>query len=132
MKSIIDNSVITCNEIIDWTQTLPINANDKKATHEMNYILHCFLLATNHIVQPYSVKPLHITFQKVDRYIRNHNRTKYLELFHSDENYERIFDRISHLIMLKSNISDAYSHKHMKIKYNSDDDLPSEKNKKYA
>ena len=30
MKSIIDNSVITCNEIIDRTQNLPINANDKK------------------------------------------------------------------------------------------------------
>lgn len=63
MKSIIDNPVITCKEVIDQTQTLPINANDEKAIYEMDYyILHCFLLVTNHIVKPYSVKPLHITF----------------------------------------------------------------------
>lgn len=32
-------------------------------------------------------------------------------------------DRIIYLTILKSNISDIYCHKHMKIKTNSDDDL---------
>ena len=32
-----------------------------------------------------------------------------------------------YLIMLKSNISDVYSHKYTKIKINSDNDLPLEK-----
>ena len=49
--------------------------------------------------------------------------TKYQALFHSDEKYERISDRIRYFIMLKSNISDVYSHKSV----NSDDDLPLEK-----
>ena len=39
---------------------------------------------------------------------KKNDKTKYLALFHSDEKYERIFDRIRYL---KSNISDIYSHK---------------------
>lgn len=38
-----------------------------------------------------------------------------------------MFDRITYLIMLKSNISDVFSNKYKKIKINSDDDLPLEK-----
>ena len=38
-----------------------------------------------------------------------------------------MFDRITYLIMLKSNISDVFSNKYKKIKTNSDDDLPLEK-----
>ena len=34
-----------------------------------------------------------------------------------------MFDKIRYNIMLKINISNAYSHKHMKIKIFSDDDL---------
>ena len=37
-----------------------------------------------------------------------------------------MFDRTKYLIMLKSNISDVYSHIYTKIKINSDDDLPLE------
>ena len=36
----------------------------------------------------YDSKPLHIIFDKVDGYIRKYDGTKYLALFHSDENYE--------------------------------------------
>ena len=47
MKSFIDNSVITCDEIIDTAETMPINSNDKKATYKMDYyIWHTFLLVT--------------------------------------------------------------------------------------
>ena len=45
-------------------------------------------------------------------------------LFDADGKYERIFDTIRYLNMLKSNISDACSHKFKKIKINSDDDVP--------
>ena len=38
-----------------------------------------------------------------------------------------MFHRIGYLIMLKSNISDIYSHKYIKIKTKLDDDLPWEK-----
>ena len=81
---------------------------------------------------PYGAKPLHSIFDKVDGYIRKNDATNYLALFHSDEKYERIYDRIRCLIMLKTNISDVYSHKNAKIYIHSDDELPLEKNIKYA
>ena len=48
-------------------------------------------------------------------------------MFHFNEKYERIFDRTRYLIMLKSSISDVYSHEYMKSEINSDDDSPLEK-----
>ena len=72
----------------------------------------------------FGVKPLGIIFEKVDRYIRKHNRNKYLVLFPSNENYEIVFDRNIYFTMLKSNILDVCFHKYMEIKTNSDDALP--------
>ena len=53
--------------------------------------------------------------------------TKYLALFHSDEEYEKKFDVIKCIIMLKSNTSDVYSYEYTHIKINLDADLPSKK-----
>lgn len=50
------------------------------------------------------IKPLCITLDKVDEYIRKHDKTRYLELFHSNGKYDKIFDRIGYLTMLNSNI----------------------------
>ena len=47
-----------------------------------------------------------------------------IPLSHSDKKYERKFDRIRYLIMLKSNIWDVYWYKYTKIKSNSGDYLP--------
>ena len=49
----------------------------------------------------------------VDSCIRKNDSTKYLylALFHFDEKYKIIFDRIRYLPKLKSNILDAYSQK---------------------
>ena len=53
LESIIDDSVIMCDETIDalWsepTKTMPINFNNKKVTYTMNnfYIIIAFLLIT--------------------------------------------------------------------------------------
>ena len=54
------------------------------------------------------------------------DRTKYLALFHSDENIDRIFNR-RWLFVMKNNNSDVYSHKRAKIKSNLDNNLPLEK-----
>ena len=70
------------------------------------------------------VKSFQIIFDKEDGYIIKYDRTKWLALYRSDEKYQRIFDRNYYLIMLKSNISNVYSHKHTKIKTYSIDDLP--------
>ena len=45
---------------------------------------------------------------------------------------KKCFERIKHLIMLRSNISDVYFHKYPKIKIHLDDDLLFEKKIKYA
>ena len=59
---------------------------------------------------PNGTKPFRIVFNKVEEYIRKYS-SKYLALFHSNKKYERIFDRVRYLIMLKSNISDFCSKK---------------------
>ena len=43
------------------------------------------------------------------------------------KNIRDFFDRIRYLIRLKSSISDIYPYKYMKIKIDSDDDIPLEK-----
>ena len=63
----------------------------------------------------------------VDSCIRKNDSTKYLALLHFDEKYKIIFDRITYLSNLKSNILDAYSRKYKKTKFNSNDDLPLQK-----
>ena len=37
VKTIVDDLVITCDEIIDEPRTALINSNDKKAKHKINY-----------------------------------------------------------------------------------------------
>ena len=64
---------------------------------------------------------------EVDGCIRNFGSNSYQAFFHFDEKYMRMFDRIRYLVMLKSNISDIYSHKNTNIKINLDDDIPLEK-----
>ena len=51
---------------------------------------------------PYGAKP------------KKYDSTKYVALFYSNEKYERSFDKIRYLIMLKSNILDVYLHKHIR------------------
>ena len=68
---------------------------------------------------PYGAKLCRIIFDKFDGSFREYNGNKHQALFHSDVNYEKTFDRIGHLFILKSKISDVYSHKYSKIKVNS-------------
>ena len=75
----------------------------------------------------YEAKSLHIIFDNIDRYIRKYNGTKSLTLFDSDAKYERCFDRVSYLIMLKNIYSSVYFQKFVKTKINSDNNLPLEK-----
>lgn len=77
---------------------------------------------------PQCAKALCIIFFKVENNLEK-MITKYLALFHSDEEYEKNFDVIKCLIMLKSNTSDVYSYEYTHIKINLDADLPSKNTK---
>ena len=75
----------------------------------------------------YDAKSLRIIFEKVDGYVRKYDTTKFLGLFHSNEKYETIFEKIRYLVLLKNNVSDVYPHKYLKIKIDSDDGVLLEK-----
>ena len=51
------------------------------------------------------IKPLRITFNKIDGFIKVYDGTKYLVLF-GNEKYYYIYNRIRYLISLKSGITD--------------------------
>lgn len=70
---------------------------------------------------------MHNAFDKEDGFISKYDRTKYLELFKSEEKCEIKLDRIKCSVLFKINISDVSSHKCMKIKINSDGGLPLKK-----
>ena len=75
-----------------------------------------------------SVNPLYLIINKIHGYIEN-NGDKYLTLIpnndskHILEKYEELWNKIKDLIRSKTNNSDDYDEKYMKIKFDSDDDL---------
>ena len=71
-------------------------------------------------------KPLLIRSDKIDGFIRGCDRTRYLVLFGS-EKYDSIYNRITYLISVKSSITYTISHNYPKIKVDSYDSLPLEK-----
>ena len=72
------------------------------------------------------IKPLRITFNKIDGFIKVYDGTKYLVLF-GNEKCDYIYNGIRYLRSLKSDITDVISHKYAKIKVDSYNSLPLEK-----
>ena len=70
-------------------------------------------------------KPFCIVFDKVNGFIEDYDRTKYLVLFDL-EKYDIIFDKIRYLIGLKG-ITNVCSYNFEKIKTDLDENLPLEK-----
>ena len=71
-------------------------------------------------------KPLRISFERENGFIRVYDQTRYLVLF-GDEKYDSIYNRIRYLIGVKSGITDIMAHNYAKIKVDSYDSLPLEK-----
>ena len=75
------------------------------------------------------VNPLYIICNKVNAYFEEINGNKYLNLVPTNENkenmkkYEELWIKIRDLIKPITKKSDDYDEKHMKIKFNSDDEL---------
>ena len=79
----------------------------------------------------YSVNPLHLIIGKVDGYIKENNRNKYLVFDSTDENkkifkkYRELWDEIKNEIeTINGGKKAEYSKDFMKIKFNTDDNLP--------
>ena len=71
-------------------------------------------------------KPLRIRFDKIDGFIKIHDKIRYLVSF--DYSYcSKTFDKIKHLIREKSGITDSTNHNFGRIRIESYDSLPIEK-----
>ena len=82
---------------------------------------------------PNGIKSLYRFYQqKIDKLNnwQKNNENKYLTLIHTDESknivkkHEKIWSKIKDLIRSTNNKSDGCGEKFMKIKFNSDDNLP--------
>ena len=82
------------------------------------------------------MKPLHFIVGEVDGYIEEKNGSKYLVFASTDknkevlENYTELWDKIKGLIKKISDKPGDYDEKYIKIKFNSDDNLPLNKIRK--
>ena len=78
----------------------------------------------------YSVNPLYLMFNKMNGYFEEINGNKYLTLVPTNESkekikkYEELWIKIKDLMRSITKKSDDYDQKYMKIKFNSDDELP--------
>ena len=77
-----------------------------------------------------SVNPLYLIFNKMNGYFEEINGSKYLKLVPSNESKEiikkdeELWSKFRDLIRSITKKSDDYDEKYMKIKFNSDDELP--------
>ena len=71
-------------------------------------------------------KPLRIRFDKIDGFIKIHNKIRYLVLFDYSY-YDKIGDRIKYLINEKSGITESIYNNFGKIRIDSNNSLPIEK-----
>ena len=80
---------------------------------------------------------LYFIINKVNGYFVETNENKYLTLVPTNESkekvkkYEELWSKIKDLIRSITKKSDDYDEKYMKIKFNSDDKLPLNKNTKF-
>ena len=70
-------------------------------------------------------KSLRIKFNKIDEFIKTHNKVRYLVLF--DEWCDKTCDRIKYLISEKSGITESMNHNSARIRIDSYNFLPIEK-----
>ena len=109
--------------------------NDIKI-HEKSYkdilIYYIGYVAIKEYVKIYSVNPLNLIFRYVNGYFEEINGNKYLTLVSTNESKEKIEKYkqlwIRGLIKSTTKNFDDYDEKYMKIKFDSDDELPNKTN----
>ena len=104
-----------------------------KKKSDKNIDIYCFGYITRKdfdYVKINSVNPLYLIIGEVDGCIEEKNRNKYLTLVSTDKNKEvlikhaELWDKLKSLIKNINDKSGDYDKKYMKIKFNSDDNLP--------
>ena len=112
-----------------------IEINEKSYENIFIYYIGYVTIKDHKYLKINSVNPLYLFFSKVNGYFEEINKNKYLMLLSANESeekikkYEEFWSKIRDLIRLITRNSDDYNEKYMKIKFNSDDELPLNKTK---
>ena len=107
-----------------------IKIDEKSYKNVVIYNIGYVIIKNSKYVKINSVNPLHLIFSKVNGYFEEINKNKYLTLVPTNESkeiikkYEELWSKIRDLIKSITKTSGDYDEKYMKIKFDSDADLP--------
>ena len=109
------------NDIINIENFNPNNIEIGEKSYKDVLIYYSEYVTIKEYLKIYSVNPLYLVFRNVNGYFEESNKSKYLTLVPTNKSKEKL---IRDLIRLIIKNSDDYDEKYMKIKLNSDDELP--------
>ena len=118
------------NEIIGIENFDPDNLKIDKKLYKDILIYDIGYVTIKEYVKIYSVNPLYLIFSYVNVYFQKIDGNKYLTLVPTNESkekikkYEELWIKIRDLIRSITKNTYDYDEKYMKIKFNSDDELP--------
>ena len=120
------------NDIIDIEKFDLNNIKIDEESYKNILIYYIGYVTIKEIVKIYSVNPLNLTFRYLNRYFEEVNGNKYLTLVptngskEKNKKYEELWIKIRDLIrsITKSPDDYDYDEKYIKIKFDSDDELP--------
>ena len=101
-----------------------IKIDEKSYKNTLIYYIGYVRIKDSKYVKCYRVNPLYLIFSKLKGYFGEINKSKYLTLVPTNESKEKLRSKMRYLIRSITKNSDDYDEKYMKIKFNSDDELP--------
>ena len=118
------------NDIINIENFNPNNVKIDEKSYKNILICYIGYVTIKEYVKIYSVNPLYLIFKNVNGYFEEMDKSKYLALVPTNKSkkeikrYKEVWIKIRDLFRSITKNLDDYDEKYMKIKCNSDDELP--------
>ena len=118
------------NDIINIESFVSNNIKIDEKSYKDFLIYYIGYATIKEYVKIYCVNPLYLIFRDVNGYFEQINKIKYLTLVPTNESqdkikkYEELWSKTRDLLRSITKNSDDYDGKYMKIKFNSNDELP--------